>query len=221
MCVVSVHLVDLLPFAGYGQISPVTAGGQAFCCVFALLGIPIAGVLLIKLADILKSGFNRLRDSLLERVPKNPLFSDSTAPLYIALVGVVIFMFIPAVVFFAIEDWTYGQSLYYCFITLSTIGFGDFVPAQSSDDNRIIYKLLTMVWVFVGLAFLTLLLEIVNDLFSTTVVSCRQSHCSLDSGLVSSPVVHGIHCYFLHSSCNSTRCSCFFLTSCIKLISWV
>lgn len=25
------------------------------------------------------------------------------------------------------EGWTYSEAIYYCFITLSTVGFGDFV----------------------------------------------------------------------------------------------
>lgn len=43
------------------------------------------------------------------------------------LVGVVLFLLIPGLCFMLVENWTYGEAVYYCFITLTTIGFGDFV----------------------------------------------------------------------------------------------
>lgn len=157
--------------AGYGQISPVTPGGQAFCCVYALFGIPIAGVLLVKLASALKDHFISLSARLAKRAPKNPFLSAGSVSLLIASLGVVIFIFIPAAIFRRIEGWSYGQSLYYCFTTLSTIGFGDFVPGQQSAEHRDLYKILVMLWICFGLAFLTLLLEIVDNLLSKTAVS--------------------------------------------------
>lgn len=43
------------------------------------------------------------------------------------LSGVVLFFVVPMIMFQQQEGWTYSQAIYYCFITLSTIGFGDFV----------------------------------------------------------------------------------------------
>ena len=47
--------------------------------------------------------------------------------LYIIL-GIIVFIFIPAIVFCNLERWTYMESVYFGFITFTTIGFGDFVP---------------------------------------------------------------------------------------------
>jgi len=47
-----------------------------------------------------------------------------------ALIGLVVFIFVPAAIFFSLEDWTYGEALYCCFITILTIGFADFVPGR-------------------------------------------------------------------------------------------
>ena len=42
------------------------------------------------------------------------------------LVGFLVFVFAPALVFTWLEGWSYRESVYYAFITLSTIGFGDY-----------------------------------------------------------------------------------------------
>lgn len=44
------------------------------------------------------------------------------------LPGIVIFLFLPSLLFSYFEDWPYSVSIYYSFVTLTTIGFGDFVP---------------------------------------------------------------------------------------------
>jgi len=36
------------------------------------------------------------------------------------------FAFIPAFVFQQLENWTFGESVYYAVITLTTIGYGDY-----------------------------------------------------------------------------------------------
>jgi hypothetical protein len=44
--------------------------------------------------------------------------------------GFVIFIFLPTGVFMHFEGWTFVESLYYAFVTLTTIGFGDFVAGK-------------------------------------------------------------------------------------------
>lgn len=45
-------------------------------------------------------------------------------------VGSVVFVLIPAVVIQILEHWSYVDAIYYIFITLFTIGFGDFVAGE-------------------------------------------------------------------------------------------
>ena len=41
--------------------------------------------------------------------------------------GLLVMFIIPSSVFCSLENWHIIDSVYYCFVTLSTIGFGDYV----------------------------------------------------------------------------------------------
>lgn len=51
----------------------------------------------------------------------------STVAIYL-VPGIAFFIFLPACLFSYFEDWPYIRSVYYAFVTLTTIGFGDYVP---------------------------------------------------------------------------------------------
>ena len=46
------------------------------------------------------------------------------------LVGIFLFVLIPSAIFRVAEGWSYGECIYYSFITLATIGFGDYVASK-------------------------------------------------------------------------------------------
>jgi hypothetical protein len=50
-----------------------------------------------------------------------------TEVLFYLIPGFIIFIFIPAVGFVLLEDWSFVEGVYYAFVTLTTIGFGDLV----------------------------------------------------------------------------------------------
>ena len=47
------------------------------------------------------------------------------------LIGCLIFLVVPTLVFQEVERWTFLESIYFVVITLTTVGFGDFVPGGS------------------------------------------------------------------------------------------
>lgn len=56
---------------------------------------------------------------------------ESRVPTGLVLVVIVGYLCLGAVMFHRFEDWTMTESVYFCFITLSTIGFGDLVSPNT------------------------------------------------------------------------------------------
>lgn len=71
--------------------------------------------------------------------------------------GVLVHLVIPPFVFMVTEEWNYIEGLYYSFITISTIGFGDFVAGVNPDANyHALYRYFVELWIYLGLAWLSL-----------------------------------------------------------------
>uniref|UniRef100_A0A8C9R018 Potassium channel, subfamily K, member 17 n=1 Tax=Scleropages formosus TaxID=113540 RepID=A0A8C9R018_SCLFO len=146
----SVFAATVVTTIGYGNMSPSSTYGQIFCVFFALFGIPLNVVVLNKVQLMTVA----IPDFVPQRCIKVVIHSLS------CMIGTVIFFVVPMLVFSMEEGWSYSQSIYYCFITLSTIGFGDYV-ADSNPDRTYPewYGCLTAVWIFFGLAWLALLIN--------------------------------------------------------------
>lgn len=54
------------------------------------------------------------------------------------LIGCLIFLAVPTVVFQKVEDWSFLESLYFVVITLTTVGFGDYVPGTDTQTHTIL-----------------------------------------------------------------------------------
>ncbi|XP_002732072.1 potassium channel subfamily K member 18-like [Saccoglossus kowalevskii] len=57
-------------------------------------------------------------------------------PFVFILIVNAIFIIVGGAVFSAMEGWPYGHSLYFAIITLSTVGFGDYVPEYDNDARH-------------------------------------------------------------------------------------
>ncbi|XP_042219710.1 potassium channel subfamily K member 13-like isoform X2 [Homarus americanus] len=159
----SFHFVyTVVSTIGYGAASPRTQEGKIFCIFYGLIGCS-SGILFFNLfleriitllAFIMRARHERKQRQRaaaggVEGVVENnqrrgsqDSMEDSSLDawkpsvywvmFYLTLASVVV-AFLGAVLFMEVEEWTYADSLYFCFISFATIGFGDFVSAQEPN----------------------------------------------------------------------------------------
>ncbi|XP_015212319.1 potassium channel subfamily K member 16-like isoform X2 [Lepisosteus oculatus] len=144
---------------GYGNLSPSTVSGQVFCVFYALCGIPLNLAFLNQLGKGLTAHLGRLERSVLTAGRHETV--KVLAMSSFLVMGTLLFLVFPPVIFSYVEGWSYGEGFYYAFITLSTIGFGDYVVGTDPDKHYIsIYRSLAGVWIIFGLAWLALLFNL-------------------------------------------------------------
>nr|XP_034967216.1 potassium channel subfamily K member 2 isoform X2 [Zootoca vivipara] len=151
---------------GFGNSSPRTKGGKIFCIIYALLGIPLFGFLLAGVGDqlgtIFGKGIARVEDTFVKwNVSQTKIRIIST--IIFILFGCVLFVALPAVIFKHIEDWDTLDAIYFVVITLSTIGFGDYVAGGSDIEYSDVYKPMVWFWILVGLAYFAAVLSMIGD----------------------------------------------------------
>jgi len=87
-----------------------------------------------------------------------------TVPITICLIIIAGYIFAGAVLFTLWEDWDYLTGSYFCFITLSTIGFGDIVPGTDMDKWASSEKLvLCALWLAFGLSLLAMCFNLMQE----------------------------------------------------------
>ncbi|XP_061690823.1 potassium channel subfamily K member 2 [Syngnathoides biaculeatus] len=150
---------------GFGNLSPRTWYGQLFCVCYALVGIPMFGILLAGVGDhmgtVLRRAVAKIETLFLKRQVRPTTVRVISAVLSI-LIGCLIFLAVPAVVFQNSEEWSFLESFYFVVITLTTVGFGDYVP-DGSHAGGLFFKPLVWLWIVFGLAYFASILTMIGN----------------------------------------------------------
>merc|ERR1712004_585487 len=88
-------------------------------------------------------------------------FGSNALTAFLALAFLTCFLSIGAFVFVLWEGWTFFDGFYFCFVTMTTIGFGDMVP-DIVGQEKTVYMLICMIYILVGLAFTSTIIELVR-----------------------------------------------------------
>ncbi|XP_045862463.1 potassium channel subfamily K member 17 isoform X3 [Meles meles] len=159
--------VSTVTTIGYGNLSPRTMAARLFCIFFALLGIPLNLVVLNRLGHLMQQGVQRCARRL------GGAWQDPTKAPWLAgagalLSGLPLFLLLPPLLFSHVEGWSFVESFYFAFVTLSTVGFGDYVIGM--DPSRrypLWYKNTVSLWILFGMAWLALIIKLTLSLLET------------------------------------------------------
>lgn len=153
---------------GYGHVHPLSEGGKIFCIIYAIIGIPMTFILLTALVERLLLPTTWLLYWLNSKL--GHLYQPFNIRVFhLAIIGTItfgLFMVVPAFIFAKLEPgWDFLDSLYYCFISLTTIGLGDYIPGDAPrQPMRPLYKICITAYLLLGLTFVMLLLHLYNDI---------------------------------------------------------
>ncbi|XP_012161088.1 potassium channel subfamily K member 1 [Ceratitis capitata] len=153
---------------GYGHVTPLSQTGKIFCIIYAAIGIPLTLVLLSAMVERLLVPASWLLGTLNSKLGHlyQP-FNIRLLHLSIVAVLVIILLFaIPTAIFAYIEPtWGALDAFYYCFISLTTIGLGDYIPGEGvTIDNRSMYKIFISAYLVCGLIAMMFVLTIFYDI---------------------------------------------------------
>lgn len=84
-------------------------------------------------------------------------------PIWLCVFLVVSYILGGAFLFNRWENWKFLDAAYFCFITLTTIGFGDFVPAKGVKQNNEVSIALCSLYLLFGISLLAMSFNLVQE----------------------------------------------------------
>ncbi|KAJ7154605.1 hypothetical protein C8R46DRAFT_1117876 [Mycena filopes] len=83
------------------------------------------------------------------------------ARLVVVWILFIMFWMVGSVIFMKTEQWSFGVSLYFCFIAFTTIGYGDYSPQTPAGRSVFV------AWALLGVATMTILISVISEAFSS------------------------------------------------------
>ncbi|CAF0816167.1 unnamed protein product [Didymodactylos carnosus] len=162
---------------GYGHIIPKTNFAKILTMLVATVGIVLNFVFIAAVAEFIKRNMDRFSSPFLQKFDEtNRKWKFAVKLFTYGFFGTVLILILAAMVSY-IERWGYLDAFYFVYITLSTIGFGDYIAGDNiqSEIKLTFYRLLVYIWIYFGMvnneketegAYIALLIQTSADYFT-------------------------------------------------------
>ncbi|XP_029110134.1 potassium channel subfamily K member 12 isoform X1 [Scleropages formosus] len=166
---------------GFGMTTPVTVAGKVFLIFYGLLGcaatILFFNLFLERIITLLAVVMKAVRERRLRHSGLLPPglrrdFAEGYLPgwkpsvyhvMLILGLGAVVLSCGASAMYTPVEGWAYLDSLYYCFVTFSTIGFGDLVSSQrAAYAHQGLYRLANFLFILSGVCCIYSLFNVIS-----------------------------------------------------------
>jgi len=136
------YWLSLMTTIGYGNMYPITSAGRLWTGTFGIFSILTSGLLVRALGNTHKGIITHT-----ETFKKYPKTCLSILFISSALIFALLFWLIErdtGIRPTGDEGWSYGESFYFVIVTITTVGFGDFVPTTIITVFLIIYSIIML-----------------------------------------------------------------------------
>jgi len=126
--------MTLVTTIGYGSFAPSTDAGRAFSVAYSVVGIVVFGqCLAVIISTVWLPLFQAIDARLicLKKLPQQGL-ANRAAFAMVCIVVLMPFMTLSSLTFMHWQSWSFWESMYFMWITFSTIGLGDVTPDTDS-----------------------------------------------------------------------------------------
>lgn len=158
----------VLTTIGYGRVTPLSDAGKGFCIIYALIGIPLTLIMFTAMVERFMLPVTYILQFMLRKLGHlyRVFHIRLLHLLLIAALLLIFFFLIPSAIFSVLEpSWNFLDGFYYCFISLTTIGLGDYIPGDNPDQKyRAVYKVATTGYLVLGVIMMMLTLTVMYEI---------------------------------------------------------
>jgi len=126
--------VAMITTIGYGTFTPSTDSGKLVVLFCSLPAIYLTIVFSQKNMELLQKGFCRTR------------YDSLGLMVFFSVIFFLSFMVVGGWVMKHSEGWTMWDAIYFCWVSFSTLGFGDYAPVAGENWNLVFLTLVVVGW---------------------------------------------------------------------------